>query len=72
MHPTCRAALVLILALLAPFASAALDPARIDALTGLKGTWNEAEQVYKVTQPRNDLNVVVMDGPQGATWRVKG
>ncbi len=59
MHLTRRAALVLVLALLAPFASAALDPTRIDALTGLKGTWNEAEQVYKVTQPRNDLPVSV-------------
>jgi hypothetical protein len=59
MPPTRRSTLVLFLALLAPIASAALDPARIDALTGLKGTWSEAEQVYKVTQPRTDLPVSV-------------
>ncbi len=40
-------------------AMAALDTAKIDTLTGLKGTWNEAEKVHKVTQPRNDLPVAV-------------
>lgn len=59
MPPTRRASLVLVVAWLAPVASAALGPARIDALTGLKGTWSEAEQVYKVTQPRTDLPVSV-------------
>lgn len=43
----------------ASFASAALDITKIDALTGLKGTWNEAEKVHKVSQPRNDLPVSV-------------
>src|SRR5438046_3786809 len=38
---------------------AALDIAKIDSLTGLKGTWNEAEKVHKVSQPRNDLPVSV-------------
>lgn len=40
-------------------ATAALDTVRIDSLTGLKGTWNEAEKVHKVSQPRNDLPVSV-------------
>lgn len=46
-----------------PFAasvgSAALDTAKIDTLTGLKGTWNEAEKVHKASQPRNDLPIAV-------------
>jgi hypothetical protein len=40
-------------------AAAALDTAKIDTLTGLKGTWNEAEKVHKVSQPRNDLPITV-------------
>jgi hypothetical protein len=40
-------------------AHAALDTAKIDSLTGLKGTWNEAEKVHKVSQPRTDLPVSV-------------
>jgi hypothetical protein len=38
---------------------AALDTAKIDSLTGIKGVWNEAEQVHKVSQPRTDLPVSV-------------
>src|SRR5438034_11777480 len=38
---------------------AALDTAKIDNLTGLKGKLNEKEGVYKVTFPRNDVKVVV-------------
>jgi len=38
---------------------AALDTAKIDELTGLKGKMNEKEGVYKVTFPRNDVKVVV-------------
>lgn len=38
---------------------AALDTNRIEAATGLKGTWNAAEGVFKVTAPRNDLPVTV-------------
>jgi hypothetical protein len=34
---------------------AALDTAKIEQLTGLKGTLIEAENVFKVTAPRNDL-----------------
>src|SRR5947208_16899912 len=39
--------------------SAALDGAKIDQITGLKGKLNEKEGVYKVTWPRNDVKVVV-------------
>jgi hypothetical protein len=38
---------------------AALDTAKIETITGLKGTWTEAEGVFKVTQPRNDLPIAV-------------
>jgi len=38
---------------------AALDTAKIDELTGLKGKLNEKENVYKVTWPRDDVKVVV-------------
>src|SRR5439155_14256281 len=40
-------------------ALAALDTAKIDNLTGLKGKLNEKEGVYKVTLPRDDVKVVV-------------
>src|SRR5881296_3594646 len=40
-------------------ASAALDTAKIDEVTGLKGKFNEKEGVYKVTFPRGDVKVVV-------------
>ena len=39
--------------------STALDTARIDQITGLKGKMNEKEGVYKVTFPRNDVKIVV-------------
>ena len=38
---------------------AELDTAKIDQITGLKGKFNEKEQVYKVTLPRNDVKVSV-------------
>lgn len=40
-------------------AHAAMDTNRIEQITGLKGTWNAAEGVFKVTAPRNDLPVSV-------------
>lgn len=40
-------------------AQADLDTAKIDELTGLKGKMNQAEGVYKVTFPRNDVKVSV-------------
>jgi hypothetical protein len=39
--------------------AAALDTAKIDQLTGLKGKMNEKEGVYRVTFPRSDVKVVV-------------
>ena len=41
----------------------ALDTAKIDEITGLKGVMNEDEGVYKVSQPRDDVKVSV-DGWQ--------
>src|SRR5205085_7677663 len=38
---------------------AALDGAKIDQITGLKGKLNEKEGVYKVTWPRSDVKVAV-------------
>ena len=45
--------------LLSSAAHAALDGAKIEILTGLKGTFIEAEQVFKVTAPRADLPITV-------------
>ncbi len=39
--------------------SAALDTAKIDQITGLKGKLSEKENVYKVTWPRTDVKVTV-------------
>jgi Domain of Unknown Function (DUF1259) len=39
--------------------STALDTAKIDQVTGLKGKLNEKEGVYKVTFPRSDVKVIV-------------
>lgn len=47
------------LLLLANVVMAELDTAKIDSITGLKGVWNAAEKVHKVSQPRNDLPVSV-------------
>jgi hypothetical protein len=40
-------------------AAAALDMAKIDSLTGLKGKLNEKEGVYRVSFPRTDIKVAV-------------
>jgi len=51
---------LLALAVGAPFvAHAALDTARIEQLTGMKGTFTQVENVFKVTAPRNDLPISV-------------
>ncbi len=42
-----------LLAVVPSLAHAALDTARIEAATGLKGTLNKAEGVFKATVPRN-------------------
>ena len=54
---------LLILALCPTLAFAELDTARIETASGLKGTLNEAEGVFKVTAPRNDVKIAV-DGWQ--------
>jgi hypothetical protein len=40
-------------------ASAAIDTNQIEEITGLKGTWNSAEGVFKVSQPRTDQSITV-------------
>lgn len=40
-------------------AQAALETAKIEQITGMKGTFNEAENVFKVSAPRNDLPISV-------------
>jgi Domain of Unknown Function (DUF1259) len=36
-----------------------LDRAKIESITGLKGTFNEKENTFKVSKPRNDVAVAV-------------
>ncbi len=50
-------ALILTARLVAP--AAPLDTNRIEQITGLKGAWNAAEGVFKITAPRNDVAVKV-------------
>ena len=40
-------------------AAAALDTNQIETITSIKGTWNAAEQVFKVSQPRTDQPIAV-------------
>lgn len=37
--------------------AATLDIAKIEAVTGMKGEWNQTEAVYKLSLPRSDLHV---------------
>ena len=39
--------------------SAALDTNRIEQITGLKGAWNAAEGVFKISQSRDDVAIKV-------------
>lgn len=60
MSPSTRHSLAtLLVAALAANASAApnLDTAAIEQATGVKGTWNEKEGVFKLSIPRSDLKV---------------
>src|SRR3989440_7703870 len=56
---------------LAISAAQALDPAKIEQLTGAKGKMDEKEGVFKVSLPRSDINVtaagVKMTPPMGLT-----
>jgi hypothetical protein len=54
-----RTTALLALTLTALPAFAGIDTNRIEQITGLKGVWNAAEGVFKVSQPRNDLAVKV-------------
>src|SRR5215216_3298183 len=49
--------------LLPSLSLAALDTAKIESATGLKGVFNEAEGVFKVSAPRTDVKINV-DGWQ--------
>jgi hypothetical protein len=51
--------LAAIFAAAAVSAPAALDTAKIDNLTGLKGKLNEKEGFYRVSFPRSDVKVAV-------------
>ena len=42
-----------------PMITSALETARIEEITGLKGTLNEEEKVFKVTSPRGALGITV-------------
>jgi hypothetical protein len=44
-------------------ASAALDTAAIESATGLKGSYDAGEKVFKVSKPRDDLKVTVAGHP---------
>src|SRR5262249_34865794 len=44
---------------LLPAAPAKFDTARIEEITGLKGAYSEAENVFKVSAPRTDVKVTV-------------
>ena len=48
---------IALLTLPAAAAKTALDTARIEQVTGLKGKWNEKEGVFKLEMPRSDLAV---------------
>ena len=39
--------------------AAPLDTNKIEQVTGLKGTWNAAEKVFKISDPRDDIKVFV-------------
>jgi hypothetical protein len=56
-------ALVSAFSQLAEAQSPALDTARIEQASGMKGTYNSAENVYKITKPR--ANMAAVDG-----WKI--
>ncbi|MEA3209448.1 MAG: hypothetical protein QOE70_2505 [Chthoniobacter sp.] len=63
MKATPRSIVSVFLILAASALAAPLDTAQIETASGLKGTLNEAEGVFKVTAPRSDVKVSV-DGWQ--------
>jgi hypothetical protein len=67
----CRSLAFLTATLIAAPSASKLDTAKIEALTGAKGAFNEKEGVFKVSFPRTDLNVtaagVHLTPPMGLT-----
>ena len=59
MNPIKIVAVLAVSNVLSWSADAALDTNRIEQITGLKGAWNAAEGVFKVSSPRNDVAVKV-------------
>ena len=43
----------------APAMAQAIDTAAIETATGLKGSYNQAENVFKVSKPRDDVKINV-------------
>src|SRR2546425_11945903 len=43
----------------APAVFGALDTSTVERVTGLKGSWNKPERVFKVSSPRIDVKVTV-------------
>jgi hypothetical protein len=54
-----RTIALLVFSLTALPAFAALDTNRIEQTIGIKGAWNAAEGVFKITVPRNDVKISV-------------
>lgn len=59
----CSAAAALIAIFFAPLVFAELDTAKIEQITGLKGTLDAREGVFKVSQPRDEVKVSVDGWP---------
>jgi hypothetical protein len=49
-------------------AAKALDTAKIEQLTGAKGKMDEKEGVFKVSLPRNDINVTAAGVKRTTRW----
>ena len=59
---------VLLLMTVAHSAFANMDTAEIEKLTGLKGTYSKEENVFKVSKPRTDVKIQVMNGQCLLSW----
>src|SRR5688500_10816974 len=57
------ASLLAFITIVPALAFAALDTAQIEAASGLKGTFNEAEGVFKLSVPRDDVKITVDGAP---------
>jgi len=53
--PTATALAAALLGSMAHAADPALDTTRIESITGLTGTFNQAENVFKISKPRTDV-----------------